>query len=136
MALRVREDAESALSLYRDLGILEPDGKTPKMGDQELFGPGDRLPPDYASVVQAAFDDTDDPQHDHLHRFLEECDDEDDPYEDASLKDLKAEAERRGLEVEGTGADGRVKKVDYQDALREDDAKGGSAVDPDNPFAG
>jgi len=46
-----------------------------------------------------------------------EGDGEGDNYEDLSLEDLKEEADRRGLEVEG-----RSKKA-YQDVLREDDAR-------------
>jgi hypothetical protein len=43
-------------------------------------------------------------------------------YESHKKDDLQAEADRRGLEVEGTGADGAVVKDDLVEALEADDA--------------
>jgi hypothetical protein len=43
-------------------------------------------------------------------------------YEAHSPADLKAEAERRGLDVKGTGANGRVLKDDLVDSLLAHDA--------------
>lgn len=39
-------------------------------------------------------------------------------YDDMGVEDLQAEADRRGLEVEGTGANGNVLKKDLVDALK------------------
>jgi hypothetical protein len=43
-------------------------------------------------------------------------------YDSQQVDDLQAEADRRGLEVEGTGADGNVLKKDLVAALKADDA--------------
>ena len=43
-------------------------------------------------------------------------------YNDQSVDDLQAEADSRGLTVEGTGANGNVLKADLMTALEEDDA--------------
>jgi hypothetical protein len=42
-------------------------------------------------------------------------------YESQPVEDLEAEAKRRGLEVEGTGANGNVLKADLVAALKADD---------------
>lgn len=44
-------------------------------------------------------------------------------YTGKSVDDLKVEAEKRGLEVEGTGANGNVVKDDVLKALQADDAR-------------
>lgn len=46
-------------------------------------------------------------------------------YEDQSVDDLKDEADRRGLEVEGSGQGGRVLKDDLVAALQDSDDEGG-----------
>jgi hypothetical protein len=43
-------------------------------------------------------------------------------YDDQTVEDLQAEVDRRGLEVEGTGKDGKVVKADLVKALEADDA--------------
>jgi hypothetical protein len=43
-------------------------------------------------------------------------------YDSQQVDDLQAEADRRGIEVEGTGADGNVLKKDLVAALKADDA--------------
>lgn len=43
-------------------------------------------------------------------------------YDAMNVPDLQAEADRRGLEVQGTGADGNVVKADLVGALQADDA--------------
>lgn len=44
-------------------------------------------------------------------------------YGEMKVADLKTEAERRGLDVQGTGADGRILREDYVVALEADDAQ-------------
>lgn len=48
-------------------------------------------------------------------------------YDDELVEDLQTEADRRGLTVRGTGANGNVVKSDLVDALKADDADRQSA---------
>ena len=48
-------------------------------------------------------------------------------YAGQGADELKAEAEKRGLEVEGTGANGNVLKADLVAALEADDKANGNA---------
>lgn len=68
---------------------------------------GQPVPPDLVDAYQAKTGDT----------SASAAPTVDDNLESATVDELKAEAERRGIEVEGTGANGRVTKDDLLKAL-------------------
>lgn len=52
---------------------------------------------------------------------------DDDPYKGKTKDELIAEADSRGLDVQGTGANGNIKAEDLRSALKKDDESNGEA---------
>lgn len=71
-------------------------------------------------TVKSALDPTADQRA--VTEVLPDDEDDEDDYDDWKVAELQAEADKRELEVTGSGKDGKVLKADLVAALREDDA--------------
>lgn len=127
-----------AISLGRVVAIDNETGE--ERLEFRIFTPGESVPDEYiAPIIDRMKNDPDD----HAWKFLDgdsspskasvttDEDDDEDGYDKMSVEDLQSEIDSRGLEVEGTGANGNVLKRDLIAALEADDS---TEVSSDNPF--
>lgn len=109
---RLRDDDAPAPVIASETLVVEDKA----MGIHRKVVAGQPVPPDLVEAYQAAGGEA-----------ADQGGSEPDPdpvvdYDDWKVDDLKTEVEKRGLDVEGSGQDGRVVKDDLVDALKADDA--------------
>ena len=125
-----------SVSLGRVVGVNSEGGEILEF---DVFVPGQNVPDEYVAPVLDRMKG--DPE-DHLWTLLEGSEspraaavaddgDDEDSYGKMSAEDLQSEVDSRGIEVEGTGANGNVLKRDLIAALEADD---NNEVSSDNPF--
>lgn len=91
------------------------DLRDPNLGITRRVIEGQPVPPDLVAAYSKEVGDSD--------AAAAAAEEGDTSYSKQRVEDLREEADRRGLEVEGTGADGNVVKDDLVKALEADDAK-------------